>query len=129
MSQVESSKERQYGEWLRAGSVVRNGSEKGKAFDGRNTDYANGEDVRSRPRSTVANVSSVIVPENVEDGGRNSSNDVTVRKASIMETLIRDTNSNYSEGDSLCRWDMRDETARGLRGGSGSTTKCKRIWS
>lgn len=115
MSQVESLKERQYGEWLRARGAVRSGSEKGRALDGRNTDNTVGDDARSRPRSTSANVSSSIFSEDDVDGGLNSNNELMVRKALIAKTLTRDSNSNYSEGDSLSKWDKEDETPRGLK--------------
>ena len=115
MSQTEGLKERQYGEWLKAGGMVRSGGEKGKASDGRNSDHMEGDDTRFKSKSIAVNFSSSIQLGDDGDGGWNSNNELAVKKVLNSETLTKDSNSNLSESDSLHRWDRAEETALGLR--------------
>ena len=107
-------KERQYGEWLRAGGVVRSGNEKRKGLDGGSSDGVDGDQTNFKTRGMMANFSSSVFSKDDVDGGRNSSNGLVVKKAVNFETLTRDLNSNLSVGDSLNGWDKAEGTACGL---------------
>ena len=118
-------KERQYGEWLRAGGVVRSGNEKRKGLDGGSSDGVDGDWTSFKLRGTAANFSSSAFSRDDVDGGRNSSNELVVKKAVNFETLTRDSNSNLSVGDSLNGWDKAKGTARGLQFGQEAVARLK----
>ena len=113
LSQMEALKERQYGDLLRAGGVVRSGSEKGKGFEGGSPNCVDGDRTSFRSRSTVANGSSSSLSKDGVDDGQNSNNGLAVKMAANSETLTRDSNSNLMVSDNLNGWDKIEEAARG----------------
>ena len=102
---MEGVNKRQYGEWLRVGSVVRSVNEKGNGWDGGSSNSVKSDRSRFRPEGTMANSGpSVFSKDDVVDG-RNSSSGLVVKKAMSSETLTKDSISNLSVGDSLNEWD------------------------
>ena len=95
--------------------MVKSGSKKGKASNGRNSDHMDGDDTRFKSRSTAVNFSSSVHSRDDKDGGRNSNNELAVKKVLNSKTLTKDSNSNLSKSDSLHRWDRTEEITRGLR--------------
>ena len=114
VSLMEGVIERQYGDWLRAGGVVRNGNEKGKGLNGGSSDGVDGDQTSFWPRSTVANLNSLALSKDDEDSGSNSNSGLMVRKVENFENLTKDLNSNLSVGDRQNGWDKVDGATRGL---------------
>ena len=101
VSHMESVNERQYGEWLRARSVVRSGNEKGNGWDDGSSNNVKGDQSSSRPEGMVENSGpSVFSKDDVVDG-RNNSSGLSVKKAVSFETLTKDPISNLNVGDNL----------------------------
>nr|POF10018.1 hypothetical protein CFP56_51438 [Quercus suber] len=117
VSQREGVKERQYGDWLRAGSVVRSGNDKGKGLDSESLDGVDGDRTWFKPTGMAASFSSSAFSKDDEDGGWNSSSGLMGKKAVSFKALTRDTFSNLNVGDSLTGWDKVDGAARELQFG------------
>uniref|UniRef100_A0A7N2LGY8 Zinc knuckle CX2CX4HX4C domain-containing protein n=1 Tax=Quercus lobata TaxID=97700 RepID=A0A7N2LGY8_QUELO len=117
VSHMESLNERQYGEWLRARSVVISGNEKGNGWDDGSSNKVKGDWSSSRPEGMVENSGpSVFSKDDVADG-LNSSSGLSVKKAVSFKTLTKDPISNLNVGDSLSGWDKVDRAAHGLQVG------------
>lgn len=99
MSQSDGLKEKQYGDWLKAGGVPKSGSEKGNATGGRNLDPMESDVTRSKSKGIVENLSSSIQIGEDEDGCRNSNQKLVVVNA--LKSKIQMRNSNFSKRDSL----------------------------
>ena len=114
VSHMESVNERQYGEWLRARSVVRSGNEKGNGWDDGSSNKVKGDQSSSQLEGMVEiSGPSVFSEDDVADVQNNSSGLIT-KKAMSFETLTKDPISKWSVCDSLNRWDKDNGAARGL---------------
>ena len=119
-SQQEGMKERQYGEWLRAGSVVKNGSEKGKTkgYEGSDSMVNDGAGVKSHRvagaeshgHGVASNVGASAQTEAKKSDSRNSNKVLAVITA--LGSEAKSKNSNFSEQDSLDKWDGSAVLAR-----------------
>ena len=113
VSPMEGVIERQYGDWLRAGGVVRNGIEKGKGVKGGSSEGVEGDRFSFQARGSVANLSPLVVSKDNENYGRNSNSGLSERKAGDFENLTKDMNPILSVGDCLNGWDKVDGAAHG----------------
>lgn len=114
MSQSEGLKERQYGEWLKAGGVLRSGGEKGKVFNGMSSSHMKEDDIRIKATGTVVNFSSSTQSEYDKNVGWNNNDEEVMTKVLNSETLTKNSNSSFPTRGSLQGRDKAMETSRGL---------------
>ena len=117
VSHMESVNERQYGEWLRAGSVVRSGNEKGNGWDDGRSNKVKGDRSSSQHVSMVEISGPSVSSKDDSANVRNSSSELIGKKAVSFETLTKDPISKRSVGDSLNGWDKNDGATHGLLAG------------
>ena len=127
VSPMEGVIERQYGDWLRAGGVVRNGIEKGKGVKGGSSEGVEGDRTSFQARCLVANPSPLVMSKDNENCGRNCNSGLSERKAGDFENLTKDMNPILSAGDCLNGWEKVDGVASGLQVGQGTWLEGKGI--
>ena len=127
VSSMEGEVERQYGDWLRAGGVVRNGIEKGRSVKGGSSEGVEGDWTNFQARGSVANPCSLVVSKDNESWGRNSNNGLSKRRTGDFENLTKDLNPILSVGDGLNEWDKVDGEACESQVGQGTLLEEKGI--
>ena len=115
VSSIEGVIERQYGDWLRAGGVVRNGNDKGKGVNEGSSEGVAVDRNYSRPGSSVANPGPSALSKDCGVGGWDSNSGLTKGKAVNSANLSKDLNPILSVGDGLTRWDKADGAVCGLQ--------------
>ena len=98
-SQQDGLKERQYGEWLRASSVVKNGGERGKTKVNGGSNSMVNDEVGVESHSVVGFFGASIQTEENRSDSRNSNHEMAVMIASGSEAKSK--NSNLTNGMGL----------------------------